>query len=264
MVYPLTVMHSASSFCPSEVYPYMHTSTAPSKKKRDLFIPIVVGVTLLLSAALLLFREVYRPVLKTLESGDHRFELRGNGALAEIRVYYKDEACTRLKVTSPKDADGVSLADLNHDGYPDLLVQRVAGDKNKLYYCWIWNPDKTAYVQVPELNSVYNITPEKDFDCILSHHTLRTSGFDEENNPRYELAEMYSVYRTIDGVYTEVARYAFTYYSDTEIYSYFIYRYDEEDKALAPALGEDVWMTPAEAEHFDLYAAVTADLEEKR
>ena len=170
----------------------------------------------------------------------------------------------KIKVTSPKNEDGVSLADLNHDGYPDLMVQRVSGEKNKRYYCWIWDPDKTAYVQIPELNGVYNLTPEKNYDCIFSHHSLRTSGFDEENNPRYEQAEMYSVYRTVDGVYTEVARYAFTYYSDTDIYSYFIYRYDEEDKALAPALGEDVWMTPQEAEHFDFYAAVTADLDKTR
>ena len=242
----------------------MHTPTAqPNGKKRDLFIPILVGVTVLICAAVLLFNNFYKPVLKTLDSGDFRFELCGRNSLAEIRVYYKEEQKAKIRVTSPKGEEGVVLDDLNDDGYPDLLVQRTSSDKNKLFYCWIWSVEKTAYLQIPALNDVYNPTPDPDHDAILSHYTKRVSGFDENDKPCYEETEYYSVYRLLDGVYTEVARYAFTYYSESDIYSYAVSRYDEESASLLGALGEDQWMSPSEAEAFDFTAKVYADLEER-
>ena len=243
-----------------------------SKASQKTFSPAVIAAIALAAlivilSALLLFRSVFSgQVLCTLNEGSFRFELCGNGRLERILVY-KDGSKTATVATnsvgSERDSYGVSVADANFDGYPDLIIATEQNGDTKRYTVYLWSNATGTYRHSESLKSIGAFTVNEDYQCIISHTTEHRFAGEDDGVSYYEDAEVYRVYRTVNGETVEFARYERIYYTKNDIYAYSVFRFDK-NRGVMYRFSEDQWMSEAEAKVFDLKSAMERDMEAHR
>lgn len=76
---------------------------------------------------------------------------------------YGDEACTSYSTID----SGLTLEDLNFDGYPDLRLIRTVGTVNYVYLCWLWEPDRSQFTYAFELVG-FDLTADPETQRIMT------------------------------------------------------------------------------------------------
>jgi hypothetical protein len=84
--------------------------------------------------------------------------------------------CTGKPVPRKPPLGTLNMADLNFDGFPDLLLQVSSKDDNDTYCVWLWNPQSQRYVFSPELSQLTNPRPHPSNHTITSYTNLDCNG----------------------------------------------------------------------------------------
>lgn len=266
------------------------TSTKETASKHTTqFSPKVIAVILIAAlivvlSGLWIFRSFLSGnVLDSIESGSFRFDLCGDKTLAEIKIYENGKKTASLKISSigtEEDHYGVTVTDLNFDGYPDLLIARSVSETDLSHYpafdsyqnvektakrcdAWLWNAATGTLRHAETLSGIVNPVLDEEFGCIVSQKNERKEvGMDTEET-YYEASTVYSVFCAVNGEPVEFARYELTYYTKNNAYSCIVYRYDTEVGRLVDTY-EDIWMDADEASVFPFYEIVRMDMEAHR
>lgn len=224
---------------------------------------ILIALAVVVFSGLYLFRTVLNgSVLESIDSGSFRFDLCGNGTLSQIKVYRNGKQTATVKVSSVGNADnryGVTVTDLNFDGYPDLLVVRSQDATETHCDAWLWNNATGTFRASEALAGVVDPTLSEEYGCVISQRSERRDAGEDANGSYYEEAEIISVYAAADGEIVEFSRYEFVYFTKNDIYAYRIYRYDA-DRGILSSFSEDDWLSPDEAIGFDLSEHAESDM----
>ena len=224
---------------------------------------IAVAALVVILSALLLFRSVFSgQVLSTLEAGAFRYELCGNGRLEKILVYKNGSKTATVmtnSVGSQRDSYGVSVSDVNFDGFPDLVIATDQDGDTRRYSVYLWSSATGTYRHSEAMKAIGAFTVSEDYQCIISHTEEYRFAGEEDGVSYYEDADVYRIYRTVNGETVEFARYERVYYTKNDIYVYSVFRFDK-NRGVMYRFSEDQWMSEAEAKSFDLKAAMEADM----
>ncbi len=97
------------------------------------------------------------------------------GNVAALLVYRGTQVSQELVTCTPQPVprDGnvgsMASADLNFDGFGDLLLQVSSKDKNATYCVWIFNPKTKKYVASPELSKLVNPSADPKTKTVNSY-----------------------------------------------------------------------------------------------
>lgn len=248
---------------------YMNTEKKPSSLRFSpkIILVILIATAIVVLSALFLFRSIWDGgVLESIDAGDFRFDLCGDGSLSKIKIYKDGKKTATLKTSSVGNAEnhyGVTVIDLSFDGSPDLLVAVKNDGADTCYNAWLWNPSTGTLRSQEAFINVKNPTLNEEYGAIVSkRHEQRDAG-EDANGVYYEEAEVISVYTAVDGALVEFIRYEFVYYTKNDIYAVLVYRFDEDTGEIS-SFSEDSWLSPDEAKDFVLSVYADADMEKHK
>lgn len=243
-----------------------------SKRSSLRFSPKIIIVILIATASVVLsgfflFRSALSGnVLESIESGEFRFDLCGDGSLSSIKVYKNGRKTATLKTSSvgnDEDHYGVTVVDLSFDGYPDLLVAVKTSGTDTLCNAWLWNNATGTFRAQEALSGVKNPTLNEEYGCIVSNSREKREGGEDANGVYYKEAEIISLYTSVNGELVEFVRYEFVYFTKDDIYVRSVYRFDEDSETLS-SFSEDKWFSPDEATGVILSEFAAQDMAEHK
>lgn len=123
--------------------------------------------------------------------------------------------------------------DVNGDGHPDLIVPHsYDANSNFRYAVFPWNNASSMFTNTNVLNDLANITVNTDQNTVSSSMLIRTVVAEEQPNiPEIYMSEkIYTEYKLIEGSFVKYMQRSLTYYSETDIYCYSTYEYNNETK----------------------------------
>ena len=145
------------------------------------------------------------------------------------------------------------LDDLNGDGHLDMLVPHSKdADSQTRYAALIWDNSIEMFYKAEALSDIANIKTDPQNGTLKSSLSTYTVVIPEQPNAPeiYEERRSLTEYRIIDSEYIPFREVALTYYSDTNMYCYSTYDYNEETKELTYT--DEQWLTPKKAEEIVL------------
>lgn len=214
-----------------------------------------------------LFRSAFDGnLLESITYDNFRFDLCGNGSLSKIVVYKNEKKTATVRTNALGNAGnhyGVTVSDLNFDGYPDLLVTTKSINSDLCASAWVWNYATGTYKSVESMIDIPNPTIDEAYACVISHTNEKRFAGEYKGTSFYEIAEIFRVYKDIEGTIVEYARYELVYYTKNDIYAYQIFRFDEENGEIS-SHSEDKWIYPENIDGFSLSERMTSDMEAHR
>ncbi len=78
-------------------------------------------------------------------------------------------SCTSQAVPRDGNVGTMASADLNFDGFGDLLLQVSSKDKNATYCVWLFDPRTQKYVASPELSQLVNLAADPKTQTVTSN-----------------------------------------------------------------------------------------------
>ena len=96
------------------------------------------------------------------------------GMIAAVLIYQGGKQVQELPIcTSPVAQGGrvgtFDVADLNFDGYPDLMLQVAAKQNNYTYCVWLFDPHARRFVASKELSQLTNPRPDSQTRTVSSY-----------------------------------------------------------------------------------------------
>ena len=148
---------------------------------------------------------------------------------------------------------GLTVLDLNFDGYDDVMIANdVAGDCVS-YLCWLWDAEKNTMVPSDELSGLCNLAtnPEKKAVFAYSHTFEREHAYLDVPEATIS-TDITTKYVWTDGVLTPDIRISLIYYSETDMYCLSIAYYDAESKQFSIDNTKEDWIKSSEIGEYDL------------
>lgn len=184
--------------------------------------------------------------------------VRGSGTRAK-QVVVKEGAdvvwSQKVKVSSAVGTRGGSygfeVLDLNFDGHDDFMIANDHAGESTSYLCWLWDTEKSTYVQSKELSGLCNVKTDEKLKAVFSFsHTYQSEEAYLDVPASSISTDSSTKYQWKDGVLLPKIRVSITYYSENDKYCYSVAYYDE-------ALGkfedsDDKWLTPEEYKTYDM------------
>lgn len=121
---------------------------------------------------------VVERVLPPLAQGDIRVEVHEGGAVVDAHCEREHVIVRRVDKNTPEimfeaDADLMGVtenavgfiepADINFDGYMDILVPHAIGAHNAYHRAWIWNHELQKYEEIPEFKELGTCSLKPEF-----------------------------------------------------------------------------------------------------
>ena len=145
------------------------------------------------------------------------------------------------------------LEDVNGDGHPDLFVPHSKDNNLDFRYAvFTWDNETAMFTDTGVLSDLANIEVDLNESTITSKMLLRTVIAEAQPNlpEEYELKNVYTEYKLIDGAFVAFKELSLTYFSETDIYCYSIYEYNSETKELEYV--DEQWMDAEKAQGITL------------
>ena len=106
--------------------------------------------------------------------GDRVYQIRETGRNRTVEVYENDLLVweTKVKISSTvksNDELGLSVLDLNFDGYSDIMVETAKSDDKISQICYLQNPSNGRYEESPALAELYTVDVVADQQLVLSY-----------------------------------------------------------------------------------------------
>lgn len=217
-------------------------------KLYSLLLCVLLLVPLLVSCATERFDLLYE-----IEQNGLTYCARGTGSrVKQLVVKENGKAIWSKRVKTDRemkiaDTYGLSVQDLNFDGYDDILIA-VAKDGDCISYdCYIRVGEKMQYERNKELSDLYNVKADGRLEAIFAFR----KSIDARGDNAYLRTDKVTKYFWKDGKLVPDMYAAIHYYSggDQKPYCYSVAYYDEE-------LGDfidssDKWLTEEEYEATD-------------
>jgi hypothetical protein len=154
---------------------------------------------------------------------------------------------TDRKMEKIDDTYGLSIQDLNFDGYDDILIATEADGDCVYYDCFLRDGEKKEYTRNDVLSGLCNVKADAKKQAILVfEQTLEARG-----DNAYVKTDKATKYFWQDGKLVPDMYVALSYYSDSDYKPYFysVAYYDEELRHFGDS--SDKWMTEEEYEKTD-------------
>ena len=102
------------------------------------------------------------------------------------------------------DTMGLHVADVNFDGYKDVIILNDFGGAhgNTWYNCWLWNPETSSFVEAKPFTDICNPALDPEKKCIYS------TGGSGASNHRWD------IYQFIDGKFVVTNRLSYEMTND--------------------------------------------------
>lgn len=241
----------------------MNTESARFRFSPRMILVILFAAVAIVFSGLLVFRSLFSGnVLESIDAGNFRFDLCGDGSLSLIKVYENGKKTATIRTPSVGNAEdhyGVTVQDLTFDGNPDVLVAVKKSGNTPLCSTWIWNSATGTFRRQEAFINVKDPVWNEEYGAVISHYEERRKVGEDAEGTYYEEAEVVSVYTAINGSLVEFARYEFIYYTRSKISAILVYRFDEKSGELS-TFSEDEWLSDAEAATFSLEEYVKTDM----
>ena len=155
---------------------------------------------------------------------------------------------TDRKMAKIDDAYGLSVQDLNFDGYDDILIAIEKKGDCVAYECYIREGKEPKYELNEELSSLYNVKADARLGAIFAFEQTREARGDDA----YATCDKAIKYFWKDGKLVPDMYAALYYYSDSEQhpYCYAVSYYDEELGKFLDSY--DDWLTEDDYKNSDL------------
>jgi hypothetical protein len=103
------------------------------------------------------------------------------GMIAAVLIYQGGKQIQELPIcTSPVAQGGrvgtFDIADLNFDGYPDLMLQVTAKQSNYTYCVWLFDPQAKRFAASPQLSQLTNPRPDSQARTVISYENQNCFG----------------------------------------------------------------------------------------
>ncbi len=154
---------------------------------------------------------------------------------------------TNRRMVKVDDAYGLSVQDLNFDGYDDILIATKKNGECVTYGCYIREGKELKYELHEELSSLYNVKADERLGAIFAFEQTREARGDDA----YTTCDKAIKYFWQDGKLVPDMYVALHYYSGSEQYPYCysVAYYDEELGKFLESY--DDWLTEEEYEAAD-------------
>ena len=184
--------------------------------------------------------------------------VRGSGTRAKQIVVKEGEKVIwsqKVKVTSAVGSRGgnygFEVLDLNFDGHADFMIANDHAGETTSYLCWLWDTEKSTYVQSKELSGLCNIRVNDELKAIFSFsHSYKTEQAYQDVPASSISTDSATKHQWRNGKLTPTIRVSITYYSENDQYCYSVAYYDEELGNFGDS--DDRWMTPEEYKTYDM------------
>jgi len=103
------------------------------------------------------------------------YGLNASGLIESILVFKNGQqvqslpVCTSQPVPNTPPLGSLNMADMNFDGYYDLLLQTTNKDDNFNYCVWLYNPKAQRFDASPQLSQLVNPRPEPKDHTVTSY-----------------------------------------------------------------------------------------------
>lgn len=104
------------------------------------------------------------------------------GMIAAVLIYQGGKQvqelpiCTDSSVAQGGRVGTFDVADLNFDGYPDLMLQVTAKQSNYTYCVWLFDPHAQRFVASPQLSQLTNPRPDSQTRTVTSYENQNCFG----------------------------------------------------------------------------------------
>ena len=145
------------------------------------------------------------------------------------------------------------LDDVNGDGHLDLFVPHSKDNNLDFRYAiFTWDNNSSMFTDTGVLYDLANIDVDLNENTVTSKMLLRTVVAEAQPNlpEEYELKNVYTEYKLIDGAFVSYRELSLTYYSESDIYCYSIYEYNSESKELEYL--DEQWIDAEDAQNITL------------
>ena len=226
---------------------------------------IILVTVCALACAVMLLTNIFDLELNPIKLHQHQlgeFTLKLYGNLSEcriVKVYDKSVRLATLKLNVDKELLSESslfdpyLTDINGDGHLDLIIPH-SKDSNQsiIYSAFTWDNEIRQFIPQTALTKLANIEINTDNNTIASTVNTRIVIAEEQANvPEvFEDETCFTEYKLIENIFVPFRERSLTYYSDTDIYCYSIYDYNEKTKELEYT--DEQWITEEEAKNIKL------------
>ena len=196
-------------------------------------------------------------LLYEIEQNGYTYCARGKGGrVKQIVVKENGKAVwsksiqTNKKMAKIDDTYGLSVQDLNFDGYDDILIATNKSGECISYECYIRKGKEAKYELNEELSSLYNVKADARLGAIFAFEQTREARGDDA----YTTCDKATKYFWKDGKLVPDMYVALHYYSGSEIhpYCYAVAYYDEELGKFLDSY--DDWLTEEDYKNSDLSA----------
>ena len=180
-----------------------------------------------------------------------------DGRVKQIVVKENGRAVWSKRVKTDKDMKvgdtwGLSVQDLNFDGYDDILIATDADGECIYYDCYLRDGEKKQYTKNDVLSGLCNIKADAERQAIfVFEQTIEARGDDAYVKTDKAIKYFWQNGSLVPDMYA-----AIHYYSDSDYKPYFyaVAYYDEELKDFGDS--SDKWMTKEEFENSDFSETV--------
>ena len=194
-------------------------------------------------------------LLLEVEQNGITYSVRGKGERVKQIVVKKDGKAvwsksvkTNRKMEKVDENYGLSIQDLNFDGYDDILIATQKEGDCVTYECYIRKGSDYKYERNEELSALYNVKADARLGAIFAFEQTREARGDDA----YTTCDKAVKYLWKDGKLVPDMYVALHYYSDSELhpYCYAVSYYDEELGKFLDSY--DDWLTEEDYKNSDL------------
>lgn len=194
-------------------------------------------------------------LLDTIDSGINVYKLYGKDKVSHIKVYRASELLfeTDVNGTVTKDGSyehfGLICNDMDFDGTEDFGLIVSASNGKIRYNCYTYNQSTGKYSKNQFLSALGNISFDNENQNVIEMQISKL--YDEpvegNNDPLdYTESKTKIIYKWSDEELIEQSRTSLVYYSESDIYSYITYIYNNENAEE----DTELWIEPSELEQF--------------
>ena len=199
-------------------------------------------------------------LLYSVEVGELTYCVRGTDTRAKQVVVKRGDAIVfaqRVKVDAEVGSRGgnygLSVQDLNFDGYDDVMIANEVYGDCTAYICWLWDTQKASFVRSEELSGLCNVVADAEKKAVFAFsHTFERERAYLDVPEATITTDITTKYVWTDGVLTPNIRISLTHYSETEMYCLSIAYYDAEAKQFSIDNTKEDWIKASEFAEYDL------------
>lgn len=190
--------------------------------------------------------------------GSLEYNVRGSGNRAKQivvkkgdEILFAEKIKVHRKVGSLGGSYGFEVTDLNFDGYDDMMIVNEKADDQKVYTCWLWDPDSESFYLHKGLTGLCNVKSDPVLQAVFafSHSYSHEKAYDDAPEANVS-TDATTKYIWVDEKLTPQVRASITYYSETDLYCYSVAYYDQKSEGFLDS--DDKWLTPEEYKEQDM------------